>query len=165
MFLKKTHFRGFCCWLVHPDQLLTSGRRTEEKKRCEPGPAPAWFTEWSPPDLVNSQASPPLTATMAALQNFAFWFLVFSCWAQSEIYTVEEISNNSENQRLVGDYRSSWSNSNLHTHKYRDSDSEPRKLQRNSHFTRSRLKNNREGKCKLIVETVSAAKHSSLLVG
>ena len=102
---------------------------------------------------------------MTGLQNFAFWFLIFFCWAQSESYRVEEISDNSEDQRLVGDYRSSWSNSNLHTHKYKDSDSEPRKRQRSSHFTRSRLKNNREGKCKLIVETVSAAEHSSVLVG
>ena len=129
-----------------PHQLPTSGRRTEQKRSLVwlcPALLCSWFTEWSSLDLVKSPAF-----TMATcLQSFAFWFLVFFSSTRSESYTVEEISDNSENQRLVGDARSNLGN--LHTHKYRDSDSEPSKLQRSSHFTRSRLKTPREGKCKL----------------
>ena len=143
--IEKLISEGFvAAWLVHPDQLLTSGRRTEQRRGV-----------WSglvllPPGLPNgllstwSIAPPP---SMASLQSFAFWFLVFFSWTQSESYTVEEISDNSENQRLVGDARSNLGH--LHTHKYRDSDSEHSKLQRSSHFTRSRLKNPRKWKCKL----------------
>ena len=115
-----------------------------------PGPHPAWFTEWSTtPDLVNPPTSCLLPPTMAGLASFAFWFLIFLSCTQSESYTVEEISDHSENKRFVGDDRYSWSNSNLQSHKYRHSDSEPSKLQTSSHFTRRRLKNSRKGKCKL----------------
>ena len=125
--------------------ILTSGRRRGEE-RCG---RPELVLSGQPNGRLLWTWSILPSPTMAALQSFAFWFLIFLSWTQSESYRVEEISDHSEPQRSVGG--SSWSNSNLdslHSHKYRDSDSEPSKLQRSSHFTRSRLKTPREGKCK-----------------